>query len=857
PSVPVAPAVPAVPVAPAVPAVPVAPAVPSVPAVPVVPVPAALAPEAPPAPPENETAPIAATETRPGQVKKYPVRTDSIGAPHLGERPSAVPMRQLSRKTIADALVQPTEFGSEEAGFKAPDWTQPFRDIQFEQMKSAPNADALELQGDVHLRLGDMYFKSDQFSYDRLMGMIHAEGNIEVTQQASKMTAQEFTYEIPGPEAVPVEGQTPFAPPLTEQERERGRLTLGRLYAKNVYVDEPTRTMSAEEIQYDFATKTGEMLHVHGQAGIYYYSADKLRILGPASAEGDEVWVTTCDRDPPHYKIRLKRAKIEEGTAVGGNSARLQLGSMDTPFFLPTWQRGGVGAYPWTLDFDSGRRADIGYFVNIGQRFEVTPDVALGPRIFPTEKQGVGFGGDLEYDFSKNPASWLYRTKGEAHGLYTTEDRGYLHWYHRYDYDQNLTLRIQAEQWSDSEFYKDFFYDHYRNRSTPRTFANVTYRQEDYIATGTVKLNTHNWINETERFPEATFHVLERPLLDHLYLTFDTVDGFNDREQYGANAVRSVNVLRLTYDWDPLPALAITPFVELEGTWYSKQRADDSAASRFSSLYGVTAQTRFHREYPGRWGFSAFKHVVVPSVTYSYQPEASLDVNSAPRFDNLDNAFGRSRIETKLDNLLYGRDAETKEVWQVARLTLYQGNDLWNEIQKSHDYELELDIRPRPWGGFQLVGERHDVSSEFSLYDYEFQDRFVRFYERVFERPFDRETSEFFDESFQDYNRVLAQLYYEERPLNARIGFSYTETRNEVYNREVLYGLGYEINDNWGVGFEHRYDFEDNTLRSQTYEVRRSLHCWETALRVRDRESGFDIDIEFNIKAFPGTRLKL
>src|SRR5690606_31784046 len=114
-----------------------------------------------------------------------------------------------------------------------------------------------------------------------------------------------------------------------------------------------------------------------------------------------------------------------------------------------------------------------------------------------------------------------------------------------------------------------------------------------------------------------------------------------------------------------------------------------------------------------------------------------------------------------------------------------------------------------------------------------------------------------FDQSFSDYDRVLAQIYYEEERMNARIGFAYTETRDSVYNREILYGLGYELSDKWGLGFEHRYDFEDGSLRSQTYEIRRSLHCWETAIRVRDRESGFDVDLEFNIKAFPGTKLKL
>ena len=68
--------------------------------------------------------------------------------------------------------------------------------------------------------------------------------------------------------------------------------------------------------------------------------------------------------------------------------------------------------------------------------------------------------------------------------------------------------------------------------------------------------------------------------------------------------------------------------------------------------------------------------------------------------------------------------------------------------------------------------------------------------------------------------------------------------------------MGCKLGDLWGVAFEHRYDFERNELARQQYEIRRRLHCWEAALLFRDRPSGWDVGIEFNISAFPGTRVK-
>ena len=820
------------------------------------------APEAQPAPAPAQQAP-AAVEAPPAQsgkdvVHRYPLRTSGIGAPEPGRRPSANPLNAGSPRTITDALLQPTEFGSPGSGFVAPDWTQPMEDVQAGHGTVDLDTGRHLYEDKVHLRLGNMLFQSDLLSYSESDSEFFAQGNVRVEQESSYMTADDILYEAPLEEELPP--PQVLEDPLDEQGQARQRLSLGRVHANGVHIVEPTREVSMDTVTYDFLKSEGELYNAHGRAGVFYYNAKHLRVLGPASVEGEDVWVTTCDHDPPHYKLRVSKVLIEDGELTRGSNTRLQLGKVNTPLYLPSWRRKGTGFNPWAVDFDSGRRAEIGYYLNLGQRFDLSPYVSAGPRIFPTEKEGVGIGGDVEYDFSKNPASWFYRTKGEIHGLVTTEDRDYLEWYHRYEYSDDLVLRVQAEQWGDETFYKEFFYDEYRNRTTPRTFANVTYRQPGYIATGTVRLHTHSWVRETERLPEATFHLLERPLGSRLYLTFDTINGYNDRQPRGSHGTRTVNIARLTYDWDPLPALSITPFLEGEASWYSRERVEDSSAGRGSITAGTTFQSRFHRDYEGFWGFSAFKHIVVPSVTYSYRPETSLDIQDTPAFDTLDSVFGRSRIETKLANVFYGRDAETGEVWQVGRLTLYQGNDFWNETRKAEDYEVEVDIRPRSWWGLQMAGERHKVSKSYDTdSSVDWEERFRNWYEDTFGGPVDWEPRDDYTGRYGDYDRVLAQLYYDDTltggNIQSRIGFAYTGTDGRKFNREVLYGFGYRW-EKWGLGFEHRYDLEADRLRTQTYELRRSLHCWETALRFRDRESGFDIDIAFNIKAFPGSQIK-
>lgn len=817
--------------------------------------PAAAATDTPDAP--------AAEPAPPGGWRANPMNLRTVRAPKIGVRTSASPLEGENDLTILDALARPTEFAAPEFGFVMPDWQEPFRDIQADKMNQDLTSDNLSLEGNVKLRMGDMLFESDAFDYYEAEGLIHASGNVNLTQMQSRITASAFDYHLRDPQELPP--PTLLDANLDEQQRAKQRLTLGRIKADNIHIDEPTRELIAEYLEYDMLTNEGELINARGKAGIYYFSADRLVITGPNSFYGEEVWITTCEcseDDPPPYRLRMRDVQIIDGELVNAHHARLQIKNFNTPLYFPLWTRGKNAIYPWTVDFDSGRRAETGYFLNVGQQYQITPDYYIGPRVYLTEKEGVGLGFDANYDLMETPSSRLFRSKGSINTLATTKGREYVHWYHRYEQSKDLVLRAQVEHWGDEDFYSDFYYDKFRNRTTPRTFANVTYRQPGYIATGTARANTHGWVRETERLPEGTFHLLERPIGNGFYLAYDNVTGYNEREPRGTSAARTINIARLTYDLDLHDAFSITPFAEVEASWYSRERHNDSALTRLATNFGVTAQTRFHKVYPGILGFSSIKHLVVPSITYSYRPKTNVDIYDTPVFDSWDNVTGQSRIETKLANVFFGKDAETGETWQLGRITLYQGNDLWNEQRLTEDYEVEIDIRPRPWWGFQMVAERHVEKDDLGINDQNFLRQWTlnRLEEWFGVRP-DNELYYDFNGGSGDYNRLLTQLYYDNTSRggkwSTRLGYAYTETQSRVFNREVVYGAGYRISDRWSLAFEHRYDFEDNSLRSQEYEVRRIWDCWESAVRFRDRESGFDVDVEFSITAFPGTRLKL
>jgi lipopolysaccharide assembly outer membrane protein LptD (OstA) len=775
-------------------------------------------------------------------------------------RPPASPLDAPSPPSLLDGATEDIQSSSE--GFQQPDWSQPIRNLKGEPLQYLDNGTKVVGKGGVSFEIDNMKVKADELYFDDTTGEMHLQGNVQATQGESVATADVMHYQLPPSEEK-------VYPPLVsssaymEEDLTDALLRLGSLDATNIVIIEPHRKLQAQQLTYDFETQTGVATNVEGESGQLRFGGQKLTLNPDGTAEGLDLWLTTCDCEHEYYKIRVNQVNMRQDSAYLGKGAQLQLGKVKTPLYWPRWRMSGGDKATIGVDFDSGRSAELGYYLNVGQQFAITPDVDFGLRLWPTTKEGIGLGFDGNYDFMTAPYSRFYRSKGEFHAVGTTKDRGYYEWFHRHEITNNTILLANFEQWSDKDFYKDFYYNRFKNRSEPRNFVNITHTEENVIVTATVSKNTHDFVAETEKLPEVTAHVLERKIADGLYFTFDTINGYYEREPGSGEdrAARTVNVARLTYDVEIGQALNLTPFVEAEMTAYSETRDSGGSDARFSVNTGITAQTRLHKNYNGRWGFESFRHIVLPSFTYSYRDEPGMDVLDSPRLDAYDNVYGRSRLEGKIDNILLGRDAETQLVWPVARLSLYHGNDFWNELRDSEDYEVEIDIRPRPHWGVNAIAERHTIREDASLDDPFFlQAAALEIYQRISGDQADPEALRRYNAQYADYDRVIAMLYYDETlndgNLSGKLGFAYTKTLDEVFNREILYGLGYKFNEKWSMSFEHRYDFERNELARQEYEIRRALECVEAAVQARQREQGWDLGLELSITAFPGTSLK-
>lgn len=765
---------------------------------------------------------------------RYGLRPPRIGLG--GISPYAPRFGDPTGRTFNRELARALEFDEDDGSLALLEWGAPLQGLTYGGTWSGVFGAREEFSGGVNFHVDDVDVQSERLV--RIVDPLELilQGDVDVERGASSLEAARLRYYRPEAEPlpaeqrlVPAEGERPMRHPLVPhgyREPEPSPLMQrGVFEGTDILWREPGRRLRAGHLSFDAAQRTGELENVEGFAGPLYIGAERLRVLGPADASAEEFWVTTCDLPTPHYRLRMSRAELEDRERVVGTNARLQVGRVNTPLYLPRVTTALVaGKRRRSTEIDFGRQAEIGFFMDVAQWFRLTDHLDIAPRFYPTSEEGIGAGLDGEYNFMNDPMSWWYRSAGRFQTLYTSEDRGYAQWYHRQEMTPDTVVLAQVEQWSDGDFVKDFYNEVYENRTGPRTFVNLTHVQPEYIAAATVAKSTHDFTRESEKLPEGSFHLLERRIGGRLYGTFDGAAGYYRTAPDTVDAGRVIGIGRLSYDMNLKQGLNLTPFIEADGTYYTDTLDPDSNdAFRTTMTAGVTAQMRMQRAFPGRWGFSGFKHLIIPSTTFSYRPDATVDADETPRFDDFDDRPGRTRVESTLDNIVLGRNASTGQVWPVARATFYHGNDLTNETVKAQDYELEVQVRPRPWWGVQTVGEIHNVDDDPNV-------------------------------PGEDFDRVLAYVFYDNalgrNNFNGRVGFALTEAGDNVLNQEVLYGAGYKLSEGWSVAFEHRYDIERSELTRQSYAIRRKLHKWELGLRLRERETGFDIGFEINLTDF-------
>ncbi|MDZ7723981.1 MAG: putative LPS assembly protein LptD [candidate division KSB1 bacterium] len=371
--------------------------------------------------------------------------------------------------------------------------------------------------------------------------------------------------------------------------------------------------------------------------------------------------------------------------------------------------------------------------------------------------------------------------------------------------------------------------------------------------------------------------------------------------------------------------LSLNQSLNINEDWYDEQKnyfynektdeidyeTESGFAARHTFSYSASANTKIYGMFPGFGFVSAFRHVITPSVSYSYQPDFSKSFwgyydkvrQSDGSFAKRDrfsgtSSSGRSSISWRMGNLFQmktGEGADAKK-YDLFNLNLSGGYNFRADRQKMSDvsaslqaspmsnlslsansshsfYEYSSDYHADPVflfsdGGwqqgrilrltnlqfnvrFRLQGRQKSRDSEPGP-----QQDLPQSYEEMQLREEGRDLNVLEEEAFKRGDRFESDFDMQSWSVLWRMNVSFNFNLNKRnpdnpikrYYMDIS-GAEISLTPNWRIQYSAHYDLEEMSISHHQFTIYRDLHCWEAHLEWRPSGRSRGVYFKINIKA--------
>lgn len=705
----------------------------------------------------------------------------------------------------------------------------------------------------------------------------------------------------------------------------------GKVVGKPVFTD-AGQVYNSEEMTYNFETKKGKIKEVTTQEGQGYLIANDVK-----KNEYNEVFIkngkfTTCNLPDPHFYIALTKAKNIKDKTVSG-PAYLVVEDVPLPLALP------FGFFPRKSGRSSGilmpeigEDRVLGFFLrNGGYYFGVNDyvDVALRGDIF--SKGSYGFNAfsryNVKYKFNGSfSSSFTDRKFGEPNTTSYIRNKDFsIRWNHNQDpkaipgtrfsavvniatrnnYRNNITTNIQtitqnnlnssvsfSKNWEGTPFSLNGSMTHAQNL-TDGTVA-LGLPSVSFNMSRIFPLESKNRVGDQKWYHRIglsyTADVLNRiNTYDSILFTKESLKDF----QYGVR-----HIIPVSTSFNAFKYFTFSPFVNYTERWYfsSIRKYWDGSnvmtdtLQGFNRAYdysgGLSLTTRVYGMYPvNKLGIVAVRHVVTPSVSYSFRPDFSKssfgyyqkvqsDSTGATAqyyiFDNNNSLqFGApgggrsSLISYQLDNNIEMKTKKQSDTGVVVKKIR-----IFDSFRFSGNYNMAADslkfsdinvvartvifdrINIDVSAVYDLYAQRKDSAGNIrTLNTFEFNSANKRIARLVSasvsigtslnpdafkkKKPADAkpEVKNKYDFAELEMINRYPQYYVDwSIPWNLAISYIYSYSRplmTSTTQQSVNFNGDISITSKWKIGFTSGYDFTTKEVTPTSLNIYRDLHCWD------------------------------
>jgi lipopolysaccharide assembly outer membrane protein LptD (OstA) len=675
----------------------------------------------------------------------------------------------------------------------------------------------------------------DTVEYSTDAQEVTASGNVEIIYADSRLTCEKLTVNT-----------------QTKQGVASGHARL----------DDKQGVIEGDKLVYNFQTRTGSIVDAQFRANPYFGKVKYLDKENDTDFVARYGSISTCSFDRPHYKINSKQVNVVPGKSIQAKDNILYLGGFPL-LYMPRFSR--VFDKPLMhVSVMPGKRKEWGPYLLSLWRVNINPSIDGRFYLDYRNKLGWSEGFGANYRTSNGAKGdfkfyYTYENKDKDDNVNNGYNRYLLRYRHKWVIDEQTDFMAEIVKVKDdkrkyfdpdSDFLKDYFYREFEKDEQPLTYAlfhhSFGYSSIDILA----QKRVNQWYTYVEKLPEIkyslpTLQLGETPFYfenNTSLATFDQKPTSTNSDEVTDTRFDMTNKLSLP---TKVAFIEFTPFVKIQNTIYDTGANGESLPARSIFYTGADASTKFYRIFNINSDFmgldiNGLRHIITPSVAYSYNPKPSILANDLRQIDSIDALTYNNSAALSLSNKL-----QTKHKSSSGKLTSVDLVDFL--VTTNYIFSPVIDGA----GSKTKAGNLSDFLFKLKLLPYSWL--------RV---EGDATYTHSGDTSSKNYNRftqVDYDVYFDFAP-DRSIGLGQRYYADQ--GNEITASLNWRLSPKWRFSMYHRLNLSpyidsggssiSRGSLEQQYSLTRDLHCWEMDLTLNRRKNdGTTIYVVFRLKAFP------
>ena len=680
----------------------------------------------------------------------------------------------------------------------------------------------------------------DTVEYSEIDMTAVANGNVVITYQDEKLTCKKAVFHTDTKEVL-AEGDVV--------------LTQGKDFLKG------------ESMVYNVETKTGTL--VNPRVFIeptYYGGGEKAEKQDQSQYYMKNGYVTTCDKEHPHYRVQAKQLNVYLNDKVTANNILVFVG--DVPVFYFPYLSIPLNDHRPPVSVIPGHNADWGYFLLTSWKYYLNENVKGRINIDYRELRNFAYGistnyhtddygagvVNLNYFNEQNQRSWSTRPDQPDEKL----DRFRAQLRHKWQPDTATSAIVEYNKLSDINVVKDYYIRDYQRDMVNNNYASVVRTDPYYTTSLLVQPRVNRFDSVIEYLPQAQFRTrsLKVGQTNFYYDGSAQAANINNLQPAPTNGVASVNRVdtnnQLSYQANVLGWLGIRPFAGTEQTYYSRDMGgDNSNFIRGNAFTGVDLNTRFYKTFDVKsnalnMDINGLRHVVSPTISYYYAHRPTFRPENLAQFDSIDAVNYSNNITPSLENKLQTKRliAGKMQTVDIARLifsTNYNFETADKKKGKVGTYDSLFEAKPYNWMRILSTMSYDQHASKFKSFTF----NIVGDPEYNLDNP-DLRGTVYTDITQKKWSWGAGYRWQNDvySQLEGQVMFNLTE-KWKITAYEMLNFRSTTTGVNSGRGFFNKFT-------EQEYRVSRDLHCWigDIILNV-SQDHGYTFMFALRLKAFP------